>query len=62
MNYLGGTIHHCWRETMAIRNLFGKVVVAMLSLFVVSAGGFGVAVTSGMVTVGQPTVDGVQTD
>ncbi|WP_435155440.1 hypothetical protein [Haladaptatus sp. DFWS20] len=47
---------------MAIRNLFGKVVVAMLSLFVVSAGGFGVAVTSGMVTVGQPTVDGVQTD
>ncbi|WP_458187985.1 LEA type 2 family protein [Haladaptatus sp. NG-WS-4] len=47
---------------MAVRSPFGKVVVAVLSLFVVSTGVLGVAFTSGKVTVEQPTVERVQTD
>ncbi|WP_254662866.1 hypothetical protein [Haladaptatus sp. W1] len=47
---------------MAVRSLVGKLVVAVLTLFVVTAGGVGVALTSGIVTVGQPTVENVQTD
>ncbi|EFW93959.1 hypothetical protein ZOD2009_02410 [Haladaptatus paucihalophilus DX253] len=47
---------------MAVRSLIGKLVVAVLTLFVVTAGGVGVALTSGIVTVGQPTVENVQTD
>ncbi|WP_458208347.1 LEA type 2 family protein [Haladaptatus sp. NG-SE-30] len=47
---------------MALHSLFGKLVVAALSLLVVTAGGLGVALTSGLVTVSQPTVENVQTD
>lgn len=47
---------------MAARSLFGKFVVAALSLCLVTAGGVGVALTSGLVTVGQPTVESVRTD
>ncbi|WP_266078861.1 LEA type 2 family protein [Haladaptatus caseinilyticus] len=45
-----------------MRSLFGKSVAAVVSLLVVSASGLGVAVTSGMVTVGQPSVENVRTD
>ncbi|SIR48362.1 LEA14-like dessication related protein [Haladaptatus litoreus] len=47
---------------MTPRSLLGKFVVGILSVFVITAGGLGVAVTSGMLTVGQPTVEEVRTD
>ncbi|GAA0225763.1 LEA type 2 family protein [Haladaptatus pallidirubidus] len=47
---------------MIPRSLFGKFVAGVLSAFVITAGGLGVAVTSGMLTVGQPTVEEVRTD
>lgn len=44
---------------MAIRSLLGKLLVGVMTVLLVSAGGLGVALTSGIVTVGQPSVDNV---
>ena len=48
--------------TMAIRSIIGKVLVAMVTLCVVTAGGIGIALTSGIVTVGQPSVENIRTE
>jgi LEA14-like dessication related protein len=43
-------------------SLLGKIVVAIVSLLVVTAGGIGVALASGIVTVQQPTVESTSTE
>ncbi len=44
---------------MEIRSFLGKLLVGVVTLLVVTAGGLGIALTSGIVTVGQPSVSNV---
>ncbi len=44
---------------MEFRSLLGKLVVGLLTILVITGGGLGIALTSGIVTVGQPTVNNV---
>ncbi|WP_433626497.1 LEA type 2 family protein [Halomicrococcus sp. NG-SE-24] len=47
---------------MRPNSLLGKVAVAVLSVLVVTAGGLGVALTSGLVSVAQPTVESTSSE
>ncbi|WP_327053197.1 LEA type 2 family protein [Halomicrococcus gelatinilyticus] len=47
---------------MRPNSLLGKILVAIVSLLVVAAGGIGVALASGVVTVQQPTVESTSTE